>query len=249
MLRISAVSYLNTRPFLYGLRKAALPGLSVSVDIPAECARKLSSGEADIGLIPVAALRTLPEAHILPGWCIGAEGAVESVMLYSEVPLSEIKTVLLDYQSRTSVNLARVLAAEHWNISPEWKAAEPGFETSIGGTTAGVVIGDRTFALNGTHRFEFDLAAEWKALTGLPFVFAVWVGTRPLSEAFKADFAAALSLGMQHINEVVQEAQSDYPGFDVRHYLTACISYPFTDEKQQALEMFLKKLALLPLLP
>ncbi|MGL5891377.1 MAG: menaquinone biosynthetic enzyme MqnA/MqnD family protein [Bacteroidia bacterium] len=249
MFRISAVSYLNTRPFLYGLRKAALPGISVSVDIPAECARKLSSGEADIGLVPVAAIPALPEAHILPGWCIGADGAVESVMLYSEVPLNEIKTVLLDYQSRTSVNLARVLAAELWNISPEWKRAEPGFETQIGSTTAGVVIGDRTFNLNGTHRLEFDLAAEWKKLTGLPFVFAVWVSTKPLSEAFTADFTQALGIGMQHINEVVQEAQTDYPGFDIKHYLTACISYPFTDEKQQALEMFLKKLALLPPLP
>lgn len=249
MLRISAVSYLNTRPFLYGLRRANLPDVSISVDIPAECARKLRSGEADIGLVPVAAIPSLPKAHILLGWCIGAIGAVESVMLYSEVPLHEIQTILLDYQSRTSVNLARVLAAEYWNIKPTWQAAQPGFETQIGGTTAGVVIGDRTFTLNGTHRYEYDLSAEWQKLTGLPFVFAAWVSTVELNNDFVRAFTEALGTGMQHMDEVVKEAENDYPGFDIHHYLTACISYPLTDEKQQALEMFLKKLALLPPLP
>ncbi|MCU0434787.1 MAG: menaquinone biosynthesis protein [Bacteroidia bacterium] len=249
MLRISAVSYLNTRPFLYGLRQAGLPGVEISVDIPAECARKLRSGEADIGLVPVATIPALPAAHILPHWCIGAEGAVESVMLYSEVPLHEITTVLLDYQSRTSVNLARVLAAEHWKISPHWQAAQPGFETQITGTTAGVVIGDRTFALNHTHRYEYDLAAEWKALTGLPFVFAAWVSTTPLSEEFVTQFTNALQLGIENMDTVIAQSQPDYPGFDIAHYLNTCISYPFTGQKQQALEIFLKKLAALPQLP
>lgn len=246
MLRISAVSYLNTRPFLHGLHQAALPGVEITVDIPAECARKLRSGEADLGLVPVATIPALPEAHILPHWCIGAEGAVESVMLYSEVPLHEIETVLLDYQSRTSVNLARVLAAEHWHISPRWQAAQPGFETQIKGTTAGVVIGDRTFSLNQTHRYEYDLAAEWKALTGLPFVFAAWVSTKPLDAEFIARFSAALQLGMEQMDQVIDAARNDYPGFDIAHYLTTCISYPFTEQKQQALEIFLHKLAALP---
>jgi chorismate dehydratase len=246
MLRISAVSYLNTRPFLHGLRQAALPGVEITVDIPAECARKLRSGEADIGLVPVATIPALPEAHILPHWCIGAEGVVESVMLYSEVPLQEIETVLLDYQSRTSVNLARVLAAEHWHISPHWLAATPGFESQIKGRTAGVVIGDRTFTLNHTHRFEYDLAAEWKAFTGLPFVFAAWVSTQPLDGAFITQFSDALKLGIAQMDQVVADAQKDYPGFDIAHYLTTCISYPFTEQKQQALEIFLQKLATLP---
>jgi chorismate dehydratase len=246
MLRISAVSYLNTRPFLHGLRQAALPGVEITVDIPAECARKLRSGEADIGLVPVATIPALPEAHILPHWCIGAEGAVESVMLYSEVPLHEIETVLLDYQSRTSVNLTRVLAAEHWQISPRWQAAQPGFETEIKGTTAGVVIGDRTFSLNQTHNYEYDLAAEWKALTGLPFVFAAWVSTKPLDAAFTTRFTTALQLGIEQMDVVIATAQKDYPGFDIAHYLKNCISYPFTEQKQQALEIFLHKLATLP---
>src|SRR5665213_3010681 len=98
MIRISAVSYLNTKPFLYGLELAHIPDVEISLDNPAECARKLIENEVDLGLVPVAIIPLLKEAHILPGFCIGADGAVESVKLYSHVPLEKIKTILLDYQ-------------------------------------------------------------------------------------------------------------------------------------------------------
>jgi chorismate dehydratase len=239
---LSAVSYLNTRPFLFGLKQADLSELEVSVDIPSICAEKLQTGKADIGLVPVAAIPILSSATILPGWCIGANGAVESVILYSEVPLTEIKTILLDYQSRTSVILAQILAKEKWKIQPEWKRAEPGFENAIANQIAGIVIGDRTFSMSKRFKYSYDLAAEWKLLTGLPFVFAAWVCTRSLPESFLRSFSAALADGIAHLEDVIRDETPRYAPFDVRHYLTNCISYSFTTEKQEGLALFYKKM-------
>src|SRR5687768_5763961 len=176
MYRISAVSYLNTKPFIYGIEKVLDPKLySLQLDIPSVCAEKLVSGQADLGLVPVAVLPQLKEYYLVSDFCIGAVGAVDSVMLYSFVPLGEIEEVLLDYQSRTSLLLARVLAKEYWKICPRWVNAGEGFENDIRDRTAAVVIGDRTFSLSGKFPFQYDLSAEWHKMTGLPFVFACWV--------------------------------------------------------------------------
>jgi chorismate dehydratase len=246
MIRISAVSYLNTKPFLHGLEIAPVNDISLSLDIPSEVARKLLEDKVDLGLIPVAIIPLLPEAHILPGYCIGADGPVESVKLYSHVPLSEIKTVLLDYQSRTSVTLVKVLAAEHWNIDPEWKKAEEGFEEKISGTNAGVVIGDRTFTLNGTFPYEYDLAGEWKKMTGLPFVFACWVSNKPLPSDFISAFSASMEAGLNDIQEVVRKESKKYIPFDVENYLLKSLNLRLDQRGEAAIGLFLEKMKHLP---
>jgi chorismate dehydratase len=242
MIRISAVSYLNTKPFIHGIRLAALPDIELSLDMPSEVARKLIAVEVDLGLVPVAVIPLMKEAHILPGFCIGADGAVLSVKLYSQVPLNEIKTIVCDYQSRTSVMLARVLAKESWKIAPEWKAAEPGFEQQIAGSTAAVVIGDRTFAMNGNFAYEFDLAEEWKKLTELPFVFACWVSNKKLPDDFVARFGAALELGLKNISDVIEMEKLNYPGFDVGFYLEHALKLRLGSGGEQGLKLFLEKL-------
>ncbi|HET6990253.1 MAG TPA: menaquinone biosynthesis protein [Bacteroidia bacterium] len=246
MVRISAVSYLNTKPFLHGLEISPVKDISLSLDMPSEVARKLLENEVDLGLIPVAVIPLLKEAHIIPGYCIGADGPVESVKLYSHVPLPEIKTVLLDYQSRTSVTLVKVLAAELWNISPEWKRAEEGFEEKISGTTAGVVIGDRTFTLNGTFQYEFDLAEEWKNLTGLPFVFACWVSNKPLPKDFIRDFSASMEAGLKGIQDIIKKESIKYRPFNVENYLLKSLNLRLDQRGEVAIGLFLEKLKHLP---
>jgi chorismate dehydratase len=241
-VKISVVSYLNSQPFVYGLKKSPPEGMELSSDIPSECARKLISGEADIGLVPVAVLKQLPEFHIVSKYCIGANGAVDSVKLYSQVPLAQIDKIVLDYQSRTSVALTRVLAKELWNIAPEWIAAEKGFESQISGTTAAVVIGDRTFGMNGKFPIEKDLPEEWKQLTGMPFVFAVWASRTPQSDEFVQAFESSLAEGFKAIDSVIADQQIAYPETDVRKYLTQSISYEFDARKAEAMKLFLSKL-------
>lgn len=243
MVKISAVSYLNTKPFIHGLKLAALPDVELSLDMPSEVARKLLQGEVDLGLVPVAVIPLLKEAHILPGFCIGADGPVLSVKLYSQVPLNEIKTVLCDYQSRTSVMLARVLAKELWKIAPGWKAAEPGFEKQVEGSTAAVVIGDRTFTLNGSFPYEYDLSEEWKTLTGLPFVFACWVSNKVLPPDFVDRFCGAMDLGLNEIGTVIASEKAVYPEFDVENYLLHALKLRLNADGERGLRLFLEKLA------
>ena len=142
-VRISLVSYLNSRPFLYGLRHSTLArSIELQLDNPAVCADKLTQGSVDIGLVPAAILPKLPDYQIVSEYCIGAFGPVESVLLVSDVPLESISSVLLDYQSRTSVSLVRILAEQLWHITPEWHPATPGFEAKIVDPETGQDLGD-----------------------------------------------------------------------------------------------------------
>ena len=109
-MRVGAVSYLNTKPLLYGLQHHAISeSIELIEDYPANLARALEENTIDIGLVPVAVIPKLPEAHIISNYCIGATGPVASVSIFSQVPMESITSVYLDYQSKTSVNLARIL--------------------------------------------------------------------------------------------------------------------------------------------
>lgn len=242
-MKISVVSYLNSKPFLFGLHEKSSPDWNISLDIPSDCARKLISGEADLGLVPVAALKAIPDYKIVSPYCISADGPVDSVKLYSQVPVQQVKKVVLDYQSRTSVALAQILARELWKITPEFVAGKEGYETEIDGDTAVVVIGDRTFAMNGKYIHEYDLSVGWKELTKLPFVFAVWASKTALATSDEMKITAALAHGLANISTVVDQNQPKYPGTDVRKYLTQSISYHLSPEKRKAIELFLNKLA------
>lgn len=247
-VKFSIVSYLNTLPFLYGIEHS--PGLKDSMemelDIPSVCAQKLKDGTVDAGLVPVALLPQLPEYHIIADYCIGAVGSVKSVLLFSNVPLEQIETIMLDYQSRTSVTLVQVLAKEHWKISPRFEAATEGFENHIEGTTAAVVIGDRTFAMLDKYKYTYDLAAEWQQLTGLPFVFAVWASNKPVSQQFIDEFNQALAYGLEHKAEAAKTgATRGVQGITeegILEYYQKYISYNFDTDKKVGLHKFLRYL-------
>ena len=232
-------------PFLYGLEQSGLINsqITLSRDIPSACARKLLNNEVDIGLIPVAVIPQLKEKYIVSDLCIGANGAVNSVMLYSEVPLEKIEKIYLDYQSRTSVQLVQILAKEFWKINPEFVSADKSFENNISGTNAAVVIGDRTFELNHKFSYVFDLPEEWKKMTGLPFVFACWVANKKITDDFLQQFNAALKQGINNIDQSIlhYNLQEKYPT-NVSQYLKKYIQFNFGIEQKNALELFLSKI-------
>ncbi len=240
-IKVSAVSYLNSKPLIYGLEHTdIIQEIDLSLDIPADCANKLLTDQVDIGLVPIAILPKLKEYHILTDFCIGADGPVSSVNLYSQVPMENIETILLDYQSRTSVMLCRVLAKNHWKINPNWKNATTGFEAEINGSTAGLIIGDRTFGKKNTYNYTFDLAEEWKKFTGLPFVFACWVANKKLPEDFVLRFSKSIAFGIENKEFAIQEwIAKNQQQVDVREYLEKFISYPLNVKKRTAMELFL----------
>lgn len=245
-VNISAVSYLNSKPLIYGLQHSDIAqNINLELDIPSVCAEKLLQGRVDIGLIPVAVLPELQEYHILSDFCIGANGPVSSVMLYSQVPLEEISHVFLDFHSRTSVQLVQILANRFWKVRPLWKMAFPGYIDEIKGDVAGVVIGDRTFGLNEKFRYAYDLSEEWKKYTGLPFVFACWVANKKLPKGFLKEFNEAVAFGVRNLETCIREEELHYGSLtDVRKYLKNYISFPLDTSKLKGLELFLEELAL-----
>jgi chorismate dehydratase len=240
-IRVGAVSYLNTKPLLYGLKRSGLMDrIELVEEYPARIAAMLVNDQIDVGLVPVAIIPLLKEPHIITDYCIGTEGEVASVALFSEVPVEKITTVLLDYQSRTSVNLARILLKEYWKKEVELVDAKEDFRSAIKGTTAGIVIGDRALEQRKQSPYVYDLGTAWKAHTGLPFVFAAWVANKELGEDFEDAFNRANAYGVSHIAEVV--AENEYPVYDLTKYYTENISYQLTENKRKALELFLGKL-------
>lgn len=210
-MQVSAVSFGNTRPFIYGMEHmGVMDRHRVSLDIPSECARKLISGEANVGLVPVAAINSIPNARIITGYGIGGYGPVDSVMLFSQVPLEEIRSVLLDYHSLSSIRLVKVLAAMHWKKNWQWAPASQGYEELIHGEMAGVVIGDRAFTLNERYAYRYDLSEAWFELTGLPFLFAAWVSNTDLPDAYIEELNEAFAFGTSHLENSVAQASHPY---------------------------------------
>jgi chorismate dehydratase len=226
---------------LYGIRRSELMDrIELVEEYPARIAARLINDEIDVGLVPVAIIPLLNEAHIITDYCIGTEGEVASVALFSEVPMEEITTVLLDYQSRTSVNLARILLKEYWKKQVALVDAKEDFRSAIKGTTSGIVIGDRALEQRTRSPYVYDLGTAWKAHTGLPFVFAAWVANKELGADFSEAFNQANGYGISHIADVV--AENEYPVYDLTKYYTENISYQLTEDKRKALELFLAKL-------
>ena len=242
-MRLSAVSYLNTKPFIYGLFRSNLAEMiDLSLDIPSVCAQKLLTGEVEIALSPVAIIPQLPEAYLVSNYCIGSTGAVKTVCVFSQVPLNEIKKLYLDFHSKTSVALVKVLCARFWNINPEFIPATEGFEDEIKGNIAGLIIGDRAIGCEHRYAYTYDLGEAWTNWTNLPFVFAAWVSTRPLHPEFTERFNAALKLGLDHLPELLKILPT-IPDFDTEKYFRENISYQLNDAKWQGLIRFLVYIA------
>lgn len=246
MYKISCVKYTNSLPFIYGLEKSSISqNIILELDTPAECYRKLLNKEVDIGLVPVVAIQSLKEKHFISSYGIGASGKVKSVILATATALNEIKTIYLDYQSRTSVQLVRLLAKEHWKINPEFLQAKRGFvDKKIPKGTAYVVIGDRSFSFYKTDYLIYDLAEEWKRFTGKDFVFATWIANREIDKDFILEFDKALKAGLGMRKKIIQDLVLNVNGLDMdlEEYYFKNINYNFGSEAREGMELFLNLL-------
>lgn len=235
------MSYLNTKPLIYGIEKGMIKEeADLVIDYPSKIATMLLSDEIDVGLVPVAIIPQMKEHYIISDYCIGSVGEVASVCLFSEVPLDKIEKVLLDYQSRTSVALLKLLINDYWKINVSFEDTSGDYQSKISGTTAGLVIGDRALAQRKISSFIFDLGDEWGKFTGLPFVFAAWISNKRLDDTFIKKFNKANAYGLDRIDEVVEE--NEYPIFNLGHYYSDCISFNLDESKKKGLDLFLNKL-------
>lgn len=240
-IKISAVSYLNTAPFVYGLKHSPVSQyIDLSLDTPAVCAARLAEKDADIGLVPVAAIPNLPNYRIISDYCIGASNKVRTVVLCSTSPIESVKQVFLDNESRTSALLSQILMHKYWKIEPQIEPIKSlqQIDTNLP-NTAYVLIGDKVFEYESKFAYVYDLAVTWQMYKQLPFVFAAWTAVSDLSDDFIVQFNNALKLGISNIPLAVKEREvlPTDPATAI-NYLSHNIDYIFDKAKKKALIEF-----------
>jgi chorismate dehydratase len=238
--RISASSYSNTAPlvwsFLYGQNRARV---EIILDTaPARSAELLARGRVNAALVPVIAYQLIEGVRLVPGVCVGAREKVRSVCLVTKgEDLEHVKSVSLDVSSKTSVVLTKLIFREFLGFEPEWRDAAPDLDAMLAASDCALLIGDPALSIDETKYRKFDLAETWRGFTGLGFVFAMWMTRRA---GLGIDFAAARDEGLDHIDEIVSNYETDLTltHEDLRTYLSQNISYSIDDSMQQGLELY-----------
>jgi chorismate dehydratase len=269
-IRIAAIRFLNPAPLMWDFEhppESARLARRYHIDwmLPSECADRLASGVADIGLVPIASLAATPGLRILPGCTIASKDHVRSLLLVRRAgqPLEAIRTVAADTASRTTIAYSRILFRMWKNPEAEFVPMAADLDAMLARADAAIVIGDPAlFALEEkANRFERtgeelvyqDLAHEWRALTGLPFVSAVWCAARGsvLDESVATDFVRSRDRGMANIEVLAREwsGRLPLPESTIRRYLSENIHYILDDECVAGMEGFFRSAAEAGVLP
>jgi len=238
-IKVGAVSYLNASPLVYGVNGSEIlkDEMEIVEEYPSKLVQMLIDDQIDVGLVSTGCIPFLKTPHIVSDYVVAATGDVASVCLFGQVPMEEIDTVLLDYQSKTSVNLCKVLMKFYWKKDVKFVLTREEFADQIKGKTAGVIIGDRALKQRPNFPYIYDFAREWTAFTGKPFVFAAWIANKELPQDFMVRFNEANSHWAQYIDQII--AEHPFPAYDLKHYFTYNINYEATPEMKEGLELFL----------
>jgi chorismate dehydratase len=269
-LRIAAIRFLNPAPLMWDFEHSPFNrelGSRYSIDwmLPSECADRLASGSADLGLVPIASLATTPSLRILPGCTIASKGLVRSLVLVrrADRPLDRIRSVAADTASRTTLVYARILFHKWGNPAVAFLPMAADLDAMLGCADAAIMIGDPALlaleeranraAQANVELMYHDLAEEWYALSGLPFVSAVW-GTscsKDLDEIIARDLIRSRDHGLQNINAIVDEWSRKLPlsAQTIRSYLTTNIHYTLDEECMAGMRAFFKEAAQCGILP
>lgn len=220
--------------------------LEIQAVPPADCAQQLAAGACEMALIPAGALLDFKGISILPDFCIGADGPVQSVFIFSQQPIENIDTLILDRHSRSSNGLARILLQHYWQKSVVLTKAEGKHFDAIQGNTAGVVIGDKALKIKDNFAYVYDLSEYWKKMTGLPFAFAVWAFFQDkVSKNTLKKINQALALGVAQTADSALKWGETFgltPEVATR-YLTQDIHFHLTADRHTALQLYLELLS------
>jgi chorismate dehydratase len=281
-LRISIVEFLNTAPLVWGFTDGPLTGkYDLSFAVPSQCAEDLRAGRADVGIIPSIEYQRMENVVALPGMAIAAKNEVRSLLVISKVPIEQARSLALDTNSRSTVALARILSRRRWNITPEFIDMPPDADEMLARADAAVVIGDPALRLRlkvdalaakvpGTEPccccdgedeqpvkgiemlFVYDVAQQWREMTGLPAVLAIWVARRGVvTPEMLADFQASRDYGLAHVEDIAEGAalKLELPPRELERYLTENIDYSLDEENLAGLRLYYKECAAAGLIP
>ena len=278
-LRISIVQYLNTAPLVWGFTNGPLRGkYDLSFTVPSQCAEDLRCGRADIAIIPAIEYQRIPALAILPDMAIASKNQVRSLLIIAKKPIEQVKTFALDSSSRSTQVLTRILCAEKWRIAPQFTETLPDLPEMLQEADAALIIGDpalrislaiekeswpgspgqsicQTATLGITSSellYVYDVVGEWRALTGLPAVLAVWACRSEVATVeLTADFLASRDFGISHLEEISYEAAQDLelPQRALESYLRNHIDFSLDAENRRGLELYFESAARLALIP
>jgi len=240
--RVSVVKYLNTAPLIWGMLKGSQQGkYNLDFTTPAKCADDLRRRDAAIGIIPSIEYQRIDGLRVLPRCSIASKGIVKSVLLLSKVPAERIKTVALDNSSRTSAALVQVLLRKFYSRAIVAAPANQTPGKMLQNADAALLIGDPALTFDANGLCVYDLAAEWKKFTGLPFVFAIWAGYEDATlSRLCADFEASKDYGMEHLEDIAREyaPRLGLSQEAVKVYLKENIDYSLDEENRKGLDLF-----------
>ncbi len=278
-LRISIVQYLNTAPLVWGFTNGPLRGkYDLSFTVPSQCAEDLRLGRADVAIIPAIEYQRIPGLAILPDMAIASKHQVRSLLIVAKKPIEQVKAFALDSSSRSTQALTRILCAEKWRIAPQFSEALPDLAEMLQGTDAALIIGDPALRISlaiekeswagssgqticrAAHLdltcsellYVYDVVGEWRGLTGLPAVLAVWAVQRELAKPeLTADFMASRDFGLSRLGEISYEAAQDLelPQGALESYLQNNIDFSLDAENRRGLELYFESAARLGLIP
>jgi len=242
--KVSVVQYLNTVPLIWGMLKGDEQGkFELSYTTPAGCAEAVRAREADLGIIPSIEYQRLDRAQVIAGISIASKNEVKSVLLLSKVPVEKVTSVAVDNSSRTSAALVRILMRKFYSRFITVTPSAPKPDEMLGRADAALVIGDPALTYQGRAAHVYDLAAEWKRFTGLPFVFALWVGHEdPRLSKLRKDFESSRDFGLAHVDEIAGEygPKLKLAPEAVKVYLTRNIDYSLDEDNRKGLRLFYK---------
>jgi chorismate dehydratase len=240
--KVSVVQYLNTVPLIWGMLKGEQRAkYDLDFTTPAKCADAVRQGEADVGIIPSIEYQRMEHLQILPGLSIASKRKVKSVLLLSKAPIEETRTIAVDNSSRTSVALLTILLHKFYSHAVQFIPSAPQPADMLKSADAALVIGDPALLYDGRIPEVYDLAAEWKKFTGLPFVFALWAGREAAQIGrFCNDFQASLDYGLAHVKEIAREfaPKLNLRPEEVEVYLTENIDYSLDEQNCRGLQLF-----------
>jgi chorismate dehydratase len=280
-LRISIVEYLNTAPLVWGFTEGPLQGrYDLSFTVPSQCAEALRRGDADVAIIPAVEYQRMDGVVALPGMAVAAKGVVQSILVVSKKPIELVKRLALDTSSRSSAALVKLLAKDYWGIEPKFVEAPPDPAAMLATADAALVIGDPALRIavkmeihSGKRPtgelccqgdpsdlpvpgfetiFVYDVAHQWREMTGLPCVLAIWVAQKAVATPeIVADFLASKQYGLDRIEEIAEAAsqQLDLPAPSLERYLTESIDFSLDEENRAGLEEYFKRCAAAGLIP
>lgn len=250
--RVGAVSYLNTKPLIYGLEQR-LPGWELTLDLPSRLATGLASGDLDVALIPSVEFLRGERLSIVSDACIACRGPVRSVRLLFRRSPDRVETLALDEGSRTSAALAQVLLSQQYGVRPELRALPIGALPADVEADALLMIGDRAMRVDeGDYVTTWDLGEQWQLATGLPFVFAMWVAKSNVeTEAMSRALQESRDEGLAHVADIAAREASRYglSEADCRFYFQRQLHFCLGPDELAGLDLFRLQAAELGLVP